>query len=189
MKLNSLFTGRIGRPEGRKKILGPNPPMTNFVTKKKKHFVTVEIFLYVVGNPLGSMNKKSLRTGRFGKCRKFAIEHKKNIFCDDRFFFHWNKIVSNQSFPKQIKPKLQNIVRKVPRFLNEMSYEVWDQQILHIYVPIASKTVFIFGNLLTKPPFWKRLPLNHNQFHKKGSHSKYFRASCQREKSIMNNVQ
>ena len=32
MKLNSLFMGRTGRPEGRK-YFGPNPPMTNFATK------------------------------------------------------------------------------------------------------------------------------------------------------------
>ena len=36
-----------------------------------------------------------------------------------------------------------------------------------IHVLIASKTVFNFGNLRTKPPFWKRLPLNHNQFKKR----------------------
>ena len=38
---------------------------------------------------------------------------------------------------QQIKPKLQNIIQKVLRSLNEMSYDVWDQRSLHIYVPIA----------------------------------------------------
>ena len=54
---------------------------------------------------------------------------------------------------QQIKPKLRNIFPKVLRFLNEMSYDVWDQRSLHIYVPIDRKTIFIFGNLPAKPPF------------------------------------
>ena len=48
---------------------------------------------------------------------------------------------------QQIKPKLQNIIQEVLRSLNEMSYDVWDQRSLHIYVPIARETIFIFGNL------------------------------------------
>ena len=48
---------------------------------------------------------------------------------------------------QQIKPKLQNIIQKVLRSLNEMSYDVWDQRSLHIYVPIARETISIFGNL------------------------------------------
>ena len=44
---------------------------------------------------------------------------------------------------QQIKPKLQNIIQKVLCSLNEMSYDVWDQRSLHIYVPIARETIFI----------------------------------------------
>ena len=55
---------------------------------------------------------------------------------------------SRQSIiPQQIKPKLQNIIQKVLHSLNEMSYDVWDQRSLHIHVPIARETIFIFGNL------------------------------------------
>ena len=42
---------------------------------------------YVVGNPLGSMHTKSLRTGRSGKCRNLWSNTKVIFFCDDRFFF------------------------------------------------------------------------------------------------------
>ena len=44
MKLNSLFTGRIGRPEGRK-FFGSQPTHDEFCHKKNPHFVTIEIFL------------------------------------------------------------------------------------------------------------------------------------------------
>ena len=58
------------------------------------------------------------------------------------------ELYSRQSIiSQQIKPKLQNIFQKVLRSLNEMSYDVWDQLSLHIYVPFARETIFIFGNL------------------------------------------
>ena len=73
--------------------------------------------------------------------------------------FFSSELNSRQSIiSQQIKPKLQNIIQKVLRSLNEMSYDVWDQRSLHIYVPIARETIFIFGNLQAWPPFWKRLP-------------------------------
>ena len=102
-------------------FLGPNPPMTNFVTKT--HFVTIEIFLYDVDNPLGSMHKKSLRTGGSGKCRNLRSNTKVIYFCDDRSFspeLNCRRSIISQ----QIKPKLQNIFQKVLRSLNEMSYDV-----------------------------------------------------------------
>ena len=153
MKLNSLFTGSIGRPKGQH-FLGSQPTRDEFCHKKTKHFVTIEIFLYDVGNPLGSMHKKSFRTGRSWKCWNLRW-NTKLIFFVMIDFFSRNKIVSNQSFPNKLKPKLQNIVRKVPRFLNEMSYEVWDQRSLHIYVPIASKTVFHFRKFADKTAILK----------------------------------
>ena len=51
MKLNSLFTGRIGRPEGRK-FLGSQPTIDEFC-HKKKHFVTIEIFYIYCWQPFG----------------------------------------------------------------------------------------------------------------------------------------
>ena len=51
---------------------------------------------------------------------------------------------------QQIKPKLQNIFQKVLRSLNELSYDIWDQHSLHIYVPIARKTIFIFRKIAGK---------------------------------------
>ena len=55
MKLNSLLLDASETPED-ESFLGSNPSMTHFV--RKKHFVTIEIFVYVVGNPLGSTHQK-----------------------------------------------------------------------------------------------------------------------------------
>ena len=125
MKLNSLFTGRIGRPEAgarRSKIFWVPTHPWRILSQKKTHFVTIEIFLYVVGNPLGSMHMKSLRTGRSGKCR--------NLWSNTKviFLLWWSnfspELNSRQSIiSQQIKPKLQNIIQKVLRSLNV--YVIW----------------------------------------------------------------
>ena len=165
MKLNSLFTGRIGRPKGRN-FFGSQPTRDEFCHKKNPILWLLRFFDMLLATLWALCTKNPLE----------LVDLESVEICDrtqnwyffvmiDFFSREWNSLQSIVS--KQIKPKLQNIVRKVPRFLNEMSYEVWDQRSLHIYVPIASKTVFIFGNLPTKPPFWKRLPLNHNQFKKR----------------------
>ena len=109
MKIKSLFTGRIGRPEGRK-FFGSQPTHDEFC-HKKNHFVTIEIFWYVVENPLGSMHTKSLRTGRSGKCRNLWSHTKVIFFCDDRFFFLQNWIVANQSFPNKLSPNYKTLSR------------------------------------------------------------------------------
>ena len=56
---------------------------------------------------------------------------------------------------------------------NMMSQRTEIRHALHIPVPNWSLSVFIFGNFPAKPPFLKRLSLNHTQFLWKGSHSKY----------------
>ena len=48
---------RFRSGEGRK-FLGANPPPTNFVNKIP-HLVTFEIFLYAIGNTLGSVHNVS----------------------------------------------------------------------------------------------------------------------------------
>ena len=104
MKVNSLFTGRIGRPEGRK-FFGSQP------THNEKKWWLLRFFKNVVGNPLGSMHKKSLITGRSGKFRNLR-SNTKVIFLWRSIFSH-NQMVANQSIiSQQIKRNLQNISRK-----------------------------------------------------------------------------
>ena len=126
MKL-SLFTGRIGRPEGRN-IFKSQPTHDEFCHKKNTLWL-LRFFWYVVGNHLGPMHNKSLRTGRSRKCRNLRSNTKVNFFCDRLFFswMKWSPIISQQN-----KPKLQNVLQKAPCSLNEMSYDVWDQCSLHI---------------------------------------------------------
>ena len=110
MKLNSLFTGRIGRPESPKFFWVPTHPWR--ILSQKNHFVTIEIFLYVVGNHLGSMHNKSLRTGRSGKCRNLRSNTKVIFFVMIDFFFLLNKMVANQSFPNKLSPSYKIFYRK-----------------------------------------------------------------------------
>ena len=145
MKLNSLFTGRIGRPEGRK-FFGSQPTHNEFCHKKNP-ILWLLIFFYMLlatlwalctRNPLELVDRESVEIcDRTQKWYFFVII---DLFSPELY--------SRQSIiSQQIKPKLQNIFQKVLRSLNEMSYDVWDQLSLHIYVPFARETIFIFGNL------------------------------------------
>ena len=145
MKLNSLFTGRIGRPEGRK-IFGSQPTHDEFCHKKNPILWLLRFFDMLLAtlwalctrNPLELVDRESVEIcDRTQKWHFFVMI--------DFFSPELNSLQSIIS--QQIKPKLQNIIQKVLRSLNEMSYDVWDQRSLHIYVPIARETIFIFGNL------------------------------------------
>ena len=188
MKLNSLFTGSIGRPKGRN-FLGSQPTRDKFCHKKTKHFVTIEIFWYDVGNPLGSMHKKAFRTGRYGKCRNLRW-NTKLIFFVMIDFFSRNKIVSNQSFPNKLKPKIAEYCTKSTTFLEwNVIWSVGSTQFAYLCTDCKQDS-FSFSEICRQNRHFE------NSYHwitislkKRGSHSKYFKASCQRDKSIMNNMQ
>ena len=145
MKLNSLFTGRIGRPEGRKNF-GSQPTHDEFCHKKTPILWLLRFFDMLLAtlwalctrNPLELVDRESVEIcDRTQKWYFFVII---DLFSPELY--------SRQSIiSQQIKPKLQHIFQKVLRSLNEMSYDVWDQLSLHIYVPFARETIFIFGNL------------------------------------------
>ena len=145
MKLNSLFTGRIGRPEGRK-FFGSQPTHDEFCHKKNPILWLLRFFYMLLAtlwalctrNPLELVDRESVEIcDRTQKWYFFVII---DLFSPELY--------SRQSIiSQQIKPKLQNIFQKVLRSLNEMSYDVWDQLSLHIYVPFARETIFICGNL------------------------------------------
>ena len=67
-------------------IWGPHPPW-RILSRKNPTFCDYWDFLSVVGNPLGSMHKKSIRTGRSGKCWNLRLNTKVIFFCNDLFFF------------------------------------------------------------------------------------------------------
>ena len=145
MKLNSLFTGRIGRPGGRK-FFGSQPTHDEFCHKKTPILWLLRFFYMLLAtlwalctrNPLELVDRESVEIcDQTQKWYFFVII---DLFSPELY--------SRQSIiSQQIKPKLQNIFQKVLRSLNEMSYDVWDQLSLHIYVPFARETIFIFGNL------------------------------------------
>ena len=82
---------------------------------------------------------------------------------------------------------MDKLTGEVFYFLNMMSQRTQNRDVLHIPVPIWSLSVF--GNFPAKPPFFKRLQLNHAQFLWKGSHSKYPAVAFQKDKLIMNHMQ
>ena len=145
MKLNSLFTGRIGRPEGRK-FFGSQPTHDEFCHKKTPILWLLSFFdmllatLWVLctRNPLELVDRESV---------EICDRTQKWYFLVMIDFFSPESNSRQSIISQQIKPKLQNIIQKVLRSLNEMSYDVWDQRSLHIYVPIARETIFILGNL------------------------------------------
>ena len=108
MKLNSLFTGRIGWFKGQN--FGSQPTRDEFC-HKKKHFVTIEIFYMLLATLWALCIKKFLRTGRSGKCRNLR-SNTKLIFFVMIDFFHGNKIVSNQSFLHKLSPNCRILYEK-----------------------------------------------------------------------------
>ena len=145
MKLNSLFTGTHRKARRSKIFWVPTHPWR--ILSQKKPILWLLRFFYMLlatlwalctRNPLELVDRESVEIcDRTQKWYFFVII---DLFSPELY--------SRQSIiSQQIKPKLQNIFQKVLRSLNEMSYDVWDQLSLHIYVPFARETIFIFGNL------------------------------------------
>ena len=97
-------------------------------------------------------------------------------FCDwKRKQFFWQTTVKNfekinycyTAITQLMKRKLRYIVIKTLLILNVMLYKQWYKCSLHIYVPIINQTVFIFGHLMTNPPFWTKLSSAHGRVYQK----------------------
>ena len=74
-------------------------------------------------------------------------------------------------------------------FSKMMSQRTQNKHTQHIPVSIWSLTVFIFVNLPAKPSLLKRLPLNHTQFLRKGSHSTYSTEAFQNDEVMTIHIQ
>ena len=151
--------------------------MTNFVILSQKNILwLLKIFYMLLATLYALCTKSSLELvdlESFEICNRTQ----KLYFLWRSIFIHRNEIVINQSFPNKLSPTC--------RILYEKYYVPWIK--CHMRYLINAVCIFMYRLQIRKPPFhYHRITIS---FDKKGSHSKYFSAACQREKSIMNYVQ
>ena len=156
MKLNSLFTGRIGRPEGRK-FFGSQPTHDEFCHKKNPIWWLLRFFYMLLAtlwalctrNPLELVDRESVEIcDRTQKWYFFVM-----------IDFFSPELNSRQSIiSQQINPNYKILSRKfcVPWMKCHMTFGI---NAVCIFMYRLQERQFSFSEICRhNQPFWKRLP-------------------------------
>ena len=152
------------------------------------HFVTIEIFLYVVGNTLDSMHKKSRVNRKSGKCGILRFNPKVVFFQWRRTFCCTNEMEAEGPFCNKYYPNCTILLEK--------HYMIYIHRYIQHEINVVSIFVFRFevrqfqylGIYRQIRPFENDYHRFKADFIKKSRHLKYQNAAFQKEQLFRNQV-